>query len=107
MAQHFVPKRTYFAVFTALIILTATTVGVAFIDLGVYNNVAALGIAIVKASLVVLYFMHVRYSNKLTWVFVATGFLFLLILLIFLMGDVSTRDVLYTPHSWSPQTVAE
>lgn len=106
MGQHFIPKRTYFGVFVALLILTASTVYVAFIDLGVFNNIAALGIAVVKSTLVILYFMHLRYSNRLTWVFVASGFVFLLILLTFLMSDVATRDTLYAPQSWSPATEA-
>ena len=104
MAKHIVPKRIYFAVFFALIILTALTVWVAFIDLGAFNDVVAMSIAITKATLVVLYFMHVRYSSGLTWVFVTAGFLFLVILLVFTMSDVLTRDWPSSPRGWSTET---
>ncbi|RMF65911.1 MAG: caa(3)-type oxidase subunit IV [Calditrichaeota bacterium] len=101
MAQHVVPKRVYFAVFFTLITLTGLTVWVAFYDLGPWNDVAALGIAMTKALLVILYFMHVRYSTRLTWAFVGAGFLFLIILLAFTMSDVLTRGWLTMPAGWS------
>jgi len=101
MARHIVPTRVYYFIFIALLILTGTTVWVAFIDLGVMNNVVALGIATLKAMLVVLYFMHVRYSSKLTWVYLAAGFLFLVILLSFTMSDFLTRHLLAVPQGWS------
>lgn len=91
MSQHIVPLRVYFAVFAALIVFTFVTVWVAFIDLGVMNNVIMLTIACTKALLVILYFMHVRYSPRLTWVFVAAGFFWLLILLVFTLSDYMTR----------------
>lgn len=81
-------------------VLTALTVWVAFLDLGFLNTVAALAIAMVKATLVVLYFMHVRYGNRLTWVFVICGFLWLMILLVFLMADYVSRSWQYLPQSW-------
>jgi cytochrome c oxidase subunit 4 len=64
MTNHVVPPRVYLAVFAALLVLTATTTAVAFVDLGVMNVVVMLAIAIVKAVLVVLFFMHVRYSPR-------------------------------------------
>ncbi len=91
MSQHTVPLRVYFMVFTALIVFTFITVWVAFIDLGVMNNVIMLTIACTKALLVILYFMHVRYSSRLTWVFVAAGFVWLIILLVFVLSDYMTR----------------
>jgi len=106
MAKHIVPKRVYFAVFFALMILTALTVWVAFFDLGAFSDVAAMGIAITKATLVILYFMHVRYSSGLTWVFVIAGFLFLVILLAFTMSDILTRDWPPSPQGWSTETSA-
>jgi len=60
MSDHVVPTRVYYTVFAALLVLTALTVWIAFYDLGVLNDVAALGIAAIKATLVVLFFMHVR-----------------------------------------------
>jgi cytochrome c oxidase subunit IV len=63
--EHHVPKSVYFVVFGALMVLTAVTVGVAFVDLGRMNVVVALVVALLKATLVVLFFMHVRYSSRL------------------------------------------
>jgi cytochrome c oxidase subunit 4 len=83
----------YYAVFAALIIGTALTVGVAFIDLGAMNNVLMLGIAMTKALLVVLFFMHVRWSTRLTWVVAASGFFWLLILFGLTMQDYLTRGL--------------
>jgi cytochrome c oxidase subunit 4 len=81
-------------------VFTAITVGIAFINLGVLNDVMALSIAVTKATLVVLYFMHVRYSSKLTLVFVLTSVLFLLILFAFIMSDFLTRGFVTQPSSW-------
>jgi cytochrome c oxidase subunit IV len=87
--------RTYALVFFTLLVLTALTTAVAFVDLGGgWNNVAALTIAVSKATLVILYFMHVRYSDKLTWVFVGAGFFWLLIMLGGIIEDVRTRPAL-------------
>jgi len=81
----------YYAVFAALIVGTALTVAVAFVDLGALNNVLMLGIAMTKAMLVILFFMHVRWSSRLTWVVVASGFFWLLILFGLTMMDYLTR----------------
>ena len=62
-------------------VLTAVTVWVANLDLGRWNAIVALSIAVLKATLVVLYFMHVRYSSRLTWIFVGAGFFWLGILI--------------------------
>jgi cytochrome c oxidase subunit IV len=91
MSGHVAPKSMYYFVFAALIVGTALTVGAAFLDLGVLNNVVMLGIAITKATLVVLYFMHVRWSTRLTWVVVASGFFWLMILFGLTMQDYLTR----------------
>lgn len=90
---HVVPIKFYGAIFIALLILTLTTAGAAFVDLGgSLNAVVALTIACAKALLVILYFMHVRYSDRLTWVFVGAGFFWLLILLTLTMTDPLTRN---------------
>jgi cytochrome c oxidase subunit IV len=90
---HVVSVKLYATIFAALIALTLTTTGVAFIDLGAgLNAVVALAIAVGKALLVILYFMHVRYSDRLTWVFVAAGFFWLLILIGGTMDDLLTRN---------------
>ena len=91
MSGHVAPKSMYYAVFAALIVGTALTVAVAFLDLGALNNVLMLGIAMTKAMLVILFFMHVRWSSRLTWVVVASGFFWLLILFGLTMMDYLTR----------------
>jgi cytochrome c oxidase subunit IV len=91
MSEHIVPRSTYYLIFAALMIGTAATVGAAFVDLGPFNNVVALGIATAKATLVVLFFMHVKYSTRLTWAVVAGSIFWLGILLALTMGDYLTR----------------
>ena len=92
MSGHVAPKSMYYAVFAALIVGTALTVGVAFVDLGALNNVLMLGIAMTKALLVILFFMHVRWGTRLTWVVAASGFFWLLILFGLTMQDYLTRS---------------
>jgi len=87
----------YFAVFIALMVLTAVTVWVAFQDFGAMNNVIALGIATVKGALVVLFFMHVWHSSPLTKIVLVTAIFFFLILVVFVYADVGTRDLLEIP----------
>jgi cytochrome c oxidase subunit 4 len=91
MSDHVAPKSMYYAVFAALILGTALTVAVAFVDLGAMNNVLMLGIACTKALLVILFFMHVRWGTRLTWVVAASGFVWLLILFGITMTDYLTR----------------
>jgi cytochrome c oxidase subunit 4 len=91
MGEHIVPRRVYFAVFIALIVLTATTTAVSFLDLGPWNTVVALGIAFLKATLVVLFFMHVKYSPRLTQVTIAGGLFWLAILILLTLSDFMTR----------------
>ena len=79
------------ACFGALIVGTALTVGAAEVDLGALNNVVMLAIACTKALLVILFFMHVRWSSRLTWVVAASGFVWLLILFGITMTDYLTR----------------
>jgi cytochrome c oxidase subunit 4 len=91
MSEHIVPTRTYYAIFGILMLGTYLTVQMAFIDLGAFNAAAALVIAVFKATLVVLFFMHVKYSSRLTWVVVLAGVFWLGILLVLTMGDYLTR----------------
>ncbi len=100
MAHHTIPTRVYYTIFFTLMVLTGLTVWVAFQDLGAWNDVVALSIATLKATLVILYFMHVRYSSKLTHAFIVAGFLFLVILLAITMSDYLTRDTLIAPKAW-------
>jgi cytochrome c oxidase subunit 4 len=87
-----VPKKIYYRVAAALFVLFAMTVAVAYIDLGGLNIYIAMSIAILKATLVVLYFMHVRYQTKLTWIFASAGFLWLIILFVLTLADYTTRS---------------
>jgi len=91
MSGHVSPKGTYYTIFISLMVLTAITVAVAFINLGPFNFPVALSIAIVKATLVILFFMHVKYSSRLTKLTVGTGFFFLLVLFTLTLTDYLTR----------------
>jgi len=100
MSGHAVPRSVYYLIFIALIVLTSVTVWVAFMDLGPFNDVVALTIAVTKATLVVLFFMHVKYSNKLVWAFVSSSVLFLIILLALTMSDFITRGTFPKTGGW-------
>jgi cytochrome c oxidase subunit 4 len=86
-----VPRRIYFTIFGILVVLTGVTVAVAMLDLGLLNPVAALSIAILKASLVVLFFMHMKYSSRLVWVVGGASVFWLCILLVLILSDYATR----------------
>jgi cytochrome c oxidase subunit 4 len=90
--EHVVSPRIYLTIFAALMVLTAVTVWVAFYDLAWLNVFVAVTIAVVKATLVILYFMHVRWSSRLTQVIVASGVIWFVILLVFTFSDYLTRD---------------
>ncbi len=83
--------RLYVSIWAALMVLLLLTWGVARVDLGPLNVVAALTIAVVKMLLVILFFMHVRHSPRLTWIFVAAGFIWLLIMIDLTLSDYVTR----------------
>jgi cytochrome c oxidase subunit 4 len=89
--HHIVSPIIYIAVGAALLVLTATTVGVSFIDLGIFNPIVALAIAVIKAVLVVLFFMHVKYSTKLTKLTVIAGVFVFLGLISMTMADYISR----------------
>lgn len=91
MAEHVIPKRVYYTVFGILMLCTYLTVQIAFLDLGALNTVVALTIAVFKATIVVLFFMHVRYSSRLTWVVVIGSVFWLGILLALTFSDYLTR----------------
>ena len=98
MAGHISPKPTYYAIFGALMVLTTITVAVAFIDLGALNFPVALGIAIFKATLVILFFMHVKYSSQLTKLVCGGAFFFLVILFGLTMSDYLSRGWFASPR---------
>lgn len=91
MSGHVSPIKLYVAIFLTLMVLTTVTILVAYINLGPWNKVVALAIASFKATLVVLYFMHVKYASRMTKLVVITGFFFLAILLSETMVDYGSR----------------
>ncbi len=100
MSEHIVSKKLYYLIFAALMGLTFLTVVAANFDLGSekINTVVALTIAVTKAVLVLLFFMHVRHSSRLTWVVIAAGFFWLGIMIVLMMGDYLTRGWLGPAH---------
>jgi len=93
MSEHIVPVRIYVTIFLALLVGTTLTVMAAFYDFPwQFNTIIALTIASVKATLVVLYFMHVRYSSRLVWVIVAAALFWMAILFALTLSDYSTRQ---------------
>ena len=88
---------TYVKILLALLVATFITSWVAYIDLGAFSVVVALGIATVKMTLVALFFMHIRHSTKLTKLVVVGGLLWLAILLLLTMTDFATRGILGVP----------
>jgi len=92
MAEHVTPVRTYLAVFAALLVLTLVTWGVAQVDLGWANDAVALTIAVTKALLVLWFFMHLRYSTRMTVLTALAGFFWLGILIFLTLNDYLTRE---------------
>jgi cytochrome c oxidase subunit 4 len=90
-SHHVVPVGIYYAVFATLLVLTGVTVGVAYLDLGPMNIVVAIAIACFKAMIVVLYFMHVKYSTRLIKLTVVAGLYWIGILLVLTLNDYLTR----------------
>jgi cytochrome c oxidase subunit 4 len=97
MSGHISPKSTYYTIFGALMVLTAVTIAVAFVHLGALNFPVALAIAITKATLVILFFMHVKYSSKLVKMICAMAFFFLMIMFGLTMTDYLSRGWFANP----------
>jgi cytochrome c oxidase subunit 4 len=91
MSEHVVSVKVYVAVFVTLLVMTAATTAISGIDLGPWNTVVALGIAVFKASLVVLFFMHARYSPRLTHMVILAGLFWLALLLLITFSDFASR----------------
>jgi len=89
--EHVVSPMSYVGVFLALLALTATTTFVAFIDLGPWNTVVALVIAFIKATLVVLIFMHIRWSSRMMRLVIVGGLFWLVILMGLTFSDFASR----------------
>jgi cytochrome c oxidase subunit 4 len=83
--------RSYFYVFGALIALTLLTTGIAFLDLGPFNAAVALAIAVVKALLVMIFFMHLNHSGIIVRLFAGAAFLWLVHLFTFTLADYLSR----------------
>jgi len=98
-ATHVVPVKVYLGVFLALCVGTVLTVEAAGHDFGALNTPIALGIAVVKATLVVLYFMHVRYSPRLVTLMLLSGVAFLALLVLFTLSDYVSRPWPIVPGS--------
>jgi cytochrome c oxidase subunit IV len=90
---HVSPLSTYLSIFAALMVLSAITVAAAFVNLGSLNPVVALAIAVIKATLVILFFMHVKYSSRLTKITVVLSFFFVAILFAETFMDYATRGL--------------
>jgi cytochrome c oxidase subunit 4 len=97
MSEHVVSWRVYVTVFIALVLLTVVTFQAAGHDFGPFNTLIALAIAVVKATLVILYFMHLRYSSRLTHLVVFAGFVWLAILMLLTLSDYFSRPWPITP----------
>ena len=91
MSDHVVPVRTYLLVFVSLMVLTFATVAASRYDFGEANTVVAMAIAVLKATLVVLFFMHVKYSNRLVQLMVVAAFLWLALLIGGALSDYVSR----------------
>jgi cytochrome c oxidase subunit IV len=89
--EHIVPPGTYLGIILTLLFLTALTVAAAFVNLGRFNIVVALAIATLKATLVVLFFMHAKYSPKRTKLVIMAGIFWLIILLFMTLSDYASR----------------
>jgi cytochrome c oxidase subunit 4 len=100
MSEHIVPVRIYITIFLVLLAGTALTVVAAFYDFPwQFNTIVALTIATIKATFVVLYFMHVRYSSRLIWVIIASALFWMAILFALTFGDYNTRRLDHTRTS--------
>jgi cytochrome c oxidase subunit IV len=97
MAGHISPIRTYLLIFGTLMVGTAVTVAAAFINLGALNFPVAISIAIIKATLVILFFMHLKYSSKLTKLVCGCAFFFLFVLFGLTMSDYLSRGWFTAP----------
>lgn len=104
MSDHVSPISLYITIFTALMVLTAATVFAAFVDLGQFNFLVAMLVAGFKASLVVWYFMHLKYQSHLTKLALAVGLFFLVILLGETMVDYASKEFTPMPPKVNPDS---
>ncbi len=90
--HHVTGLPVYFGIFIALMVFTIGTVWVSRIDLGALNTPIALAIAVIKATLVILFFMHVIHSTRLTWVVILASLFWLALLFVLTLADYLTRS---------------
>jgi cytochrome c oxidase subunit IV len=90
--HHIVGPKTYGLILLALLVLTAITTSAAFINMGVFSPIVALGIACLKAVLVILFFMHIRYSSRVMMLTVGAGFFTFLVLITMTLSDYISRN---------------
>lgn len=107
MKHHIVSVKTYIGIFLALMALTALTVYVAFKDFGFLNDVVAMTIAVVKMLLVVMIFMHLKYSARLLWLVAGAGIIWLIIMFGITLSDYRTREWLEQPKAWIEASMQE
>ena len=107
MSQHVVNKKFYFFIFVTLVILTIVTALVATVDLGPLNVVVALLIALCKASLVVLFFMHMRWASHLLHIVAVAALFWLGILMALTLSDYRTRDWTPSPAPWETSSLGQ
>jgi cytochrome c oxidase subunit 4 len=100
MKHHIVPIKLYMFIITSLLVLTIVTVEVAKRDFGAMNNVVAMGIAAVKMVLVVLFFMHLKYSPKILWLCAGAGLVWLVIMISITLCDYKSRPWQYAAQPW-------
>ncbi len=107
LTGHVVPSRVYILTFVALIVLTVLTTGVAYIDLGYFNTVVALVIAVSKATCVVLFFMGLKYHKGLTRIVIIAALLWLSFLIVLTLADMHSRDWAPLPQPWQKAALSE
>jgi cytochrome c oxidase subunit 4 len=89
--HHITPPRVYITIFLTLLVFTALTVGASYVEMGVFNPIVAIAIGVVKATLVVLFFMGVKYSSRLTMLTVGAGIFTFLTLISMTLADYISR----------------
>ncbi|MCB0193228.1 MAG: cytochrome C oxidase subunit IV family protein [Anaerolineae bacterium] len=94
---HITPVSTYLMVFAGLMVLLALTLFVGYTNFGAFDKSITVAVAIVKASLIMYFFMHLRHSSGLVWVFGVLGFFFFIIMLLIGMGDYAARGTIQGP----------
>lgn len=94
MSEPITPTRTYYMVFVALIALTLLTVSVSFLELGPWHTTVGVLIGVAKATLVVLFFMHLLHAARISWLAALAGLFWLGILMALTLSDYLTRHIL-------------